>query len=631
MTYLLLLSPFNSWVNSLSLHSVGEMFGFTYPTFFNFWVNWLEMPVLLQIISWSSWWNSWGVYIAFAAILIISGHMFYKNLLQRKLAEQEALRLKELDRMKSELYANVTHEFRTPLMLILGQIDQCMKEFDGRRNPEQIKKLTSMKNNSHRLLQLVNQILDLRKLEGGDMTFNWKHGDIIMLLGFIADSFQSMAQTQKIRLVFESKIPSLDMDYDSDKIFKITTNLLSNALKFTPSGGKIVFFVQVTDDQLEFQVKDSGSGISPEDLPHVFNRFYQSKSKFNTSGTGIGLTLVKELVELLEGSISVQSVLHVGTSFTVRLPIQNKYEQSLPPQPNRHNQDFLEELDALLPAAKTHQHPNDYEENLAYINGKKPLLLLVEDNPEVARFIGSLLQEQYYVKFEKDGEAGILRAIELIPDLIISDVMMPLKSGFDLLSMLKNDIRTSHIPIILLTARAEAESKLEGLRRGADAYLAKPFQEDELLLQVQRLLTLRKILQKRYAMMSIPDKQSTSSLTSHVIEEFDLPTEDRFLKEVMDEIKSNISDPDFGPSKLCQSLAMSSSQLHRKLTAITDKTPVQLIRYVRLSQAKVLLRQPGLSISDVAYDSGFKDPAYFSRIFSKQYGVSPSEFKEYQV
>ncbi len=631
MMYLLLLSPFHREGTTFPFPSIGEISGFTYPSFFNFWINWFGGHVFLQVFSWSEWWNSWGVYIAFAAVLIISGHMFYKNLLQRKLAEQEALRLKELDRMKSELYANVTHEFRTPLMLILGQIDQFMKEFDSRSNPEQTKKLVSMKNNSHRLLQLVNQILDLRKLEGGDMNFNWKHGDIIMLLGFIADSFQSMAKAQKISLLFESKIPSLNMDYDSDKIFKITTNLLSNALKFTPSGGKIVFFVQVIDNQLEVQVKDSGSGISPEDLPHVFNRFYQSKSKFNTSGTGIGLTLVKELAELLEGSISVQSVLHVGTSFTLRLPIKKKFEKSLPPHTNQYKQDFLDELDALLPADQTHQHPDDKEETQSYVNTKKPLLLLVEDNPEVARFIGSLLQDQYYVMFAKDGEAGIQQAIELIPDLIISDVMMPVKSGFDLLSTLKSDIRTSHIPIILLTARTEAESKLEGLRRGADAYLAKPFQEDELLLQVQRLLTLRKILQKRYAMISVSDKKSTSNLTSHVIEEFDLPTEDRFLKEVMDEIKANISDPDFGPSKLCQSLAMSSSQLHRKLTAITDKTPVQLIRYVRLSQAKLLLKQPGLSISDVAYDSGFKDPAYFSRIFSKQYGVSPSEFKEYQV
>ncbi len=238
-----------------------------------------------------------------------------------------------------------------------------------------------------------------------------------------------------------------------------------------------------------------------------------------------------------------------------------------------------------------------------------------------------MLRQDYHLVYAENGEKGIERALELIPDLIISDVMMPEKSGFELLSTLKSDQRSSHIPIILLTAKVEAEDRLEGFRRGADAYLDKPFQEEELLVRIRQLLSLRKILQKRYALLEVPVEDDTNSSTH--VPEFDLPMEDRFLRTIINEIRENYTDPDFGPSRLCQSLTMSSSQLHRKLTAITDKTPVQLIRSHRLAKAKELLKNQNASISNVAYDSGFKDPAYFSRIFSKEFGVSPSEYKEH--
>ena len=587
--------------------------------------SWNKTPVIMQFFILSSWWNRWGVYMLFAAIILASTYLFHKIQLKRKLAEQEALRLKELDKMKSRLYANITHEFRTPLMLILGQVEQCLKEIPNEGQEQQINKLKSVENNGQRLLHLVNQMLDLRKLEISNVDVNWKHGDIIPLFRFIVESFHSMALSREIELIFESKIPSLMMDYDSDKMFKIVINLLSNALKFTPAGAKVVVFVQQINGEIEFQVKDSGEGISPEELPHIFTRFFQGKSKFQNTGTGIGLTLVKELVELLGGKISVHSILHVGTSFTVRLPIRTDYEANVN-LPDSNGFHVFNELDLLISTAELSYVPIKENEIENHEKGKLPLLLIVEDNREVARFIASMLRQDYNLAYAENGEKGIERALELIPDLIISDVMMPVKDGFELLSTLKNDQRSSHIPIILLTAKVEEESRLEGFRRGADAYLDKPFQEEELLVRVRQLLSLRKILQKRYDRLEVPNNANATH--SRLVPEFDLPMEDSFLRQVINEISGNVSDPDFGPSKLCQSLTMSSSQLHRKLTAITDKTPVQLIRSLRLAKAKVLLKEHGVSISDVAYDSGFKDPAYFSRIFSKEFGLSPSEFKE---
>jgi YesN/AraC family two-component response regulator len=260
-------------------------------------------------------------------------------------------------------------------------------------------------------------------------------------------------------------------------------------------------------------------------------------------------------------------------------------------------------------------------------NQEKPLILIVEDNLEVARFIAAPLKRKYQVQFAENGRIGIEKAMELVPDLVISDVMMPEKDGFEVCQALKTDERTSHIPVIMLTAKAEAQDRLKGLRRGADAYLSKPFDEEELLVNIERSLKLRQVLQRRYAGLQLPT--STAPLQEEALSEyFDVPIEDAFLQRVISEIQDNLSDSNFGAAELCRKLTLSSSQMHRKLKAVTDETPIDIIRKLRLNKAKEMLRNTGKNISEIGVEVGFDDPAYFSRVFTKEFGVSPSEFQK---
>jgi DNA-binding response OmpR family regulator len=404
-------------------------------------------------------------------------------------------------------------------------------------------------------------------------------------------------------------------------LFNIISNLLSNAIKFTPSGGKVIFHVnqsnETSSEKLILKIKDTGIGIPAKELPHIFDRFYQvdSSSTRPGEGTGIGLSLTKELVELMKGEIKVKSQPGEGCEFTVSLPItQNAPKQETGFKDRSTTLEIKDRLDAEIPEVPVIQ---DSPEDMLSLTVDYPLTLIVEDNWDVAKYIASCLGKEYKIHFAKDGQEGINKAFELIPDIIICDVMMPEKDGFEVCSSLKQDERTSHIPIIMLTAKATKEDKLKGLTSGADAYLSKPFDKKELLIRIEKMIELRRHLLEKY---SSRKHKLKSSLSKDNIE-------DVFLKKIISVIEKNIDDSHFGTLQLSFAINMSESQLYRKLKALTGKSTAIFIRTVRLHKARELLTTTSLNVSEIAYETGFSDPAWFSRVFKEEFGVSPNTFR----
>lgn len=494
----------------------------------------------------------------------------------------EAKRLKELDTFKARFYTNITHEFRTPLTVIMGMNDQI-------KGHDKEKKLIGR--NSENLLELVNQLLALSKLEAGALPLNQTQGDIVAYLQYLTESFYSTATQRNIRLVFDADEPSLKMDYDEEKIKQIVHNLLSNALKFTPEYGRIIFrATRVNLDEkplLKLSVKDTGIGIPQQHIEQIFERFYQAELPDDyhaPQGTGVGLALTRELVELMQGSIEVKSEASKGTEFILHLPIKTE----------------------ATPTPQTSPDPSQPTPSQ---------LLLIEDNPDIVTYIQALLQNTHDVHIARDGAAGIEKALEIIPDIIISDVMMPKKTGYEVCETLKQDERTSHIPIILLTAKTSQSDKLTGLQHGADAYLTKPFNKEELMVRLEKLVALRKQLQSRY----------TNSAAGHPADASAIPSpEDTFLEKLHTHIQAHLSDAQFGVPQLAKASHLSQMQLYRKLKALTGRTPSQFIRAYRLRQSLDLLRAGQLNVSEVAYEVGFTDPSYFSRVFQKEFKRNPS-------
>ncbi len=517
-------------------------------------------------------------------------------------------KLKELDRMKSRFFTNISHELRTPLTVISGMVDQLKKDPEAWLD----KSVSMIKRNSENLLNLVNQILDLRKLETGQLELHFIQDNIILYLSYILESFHSLADQKNIKLLFESEQSELVMDYDPAKILRIVTNLLSNAIKFTPRGGTIWLKAGRRSNDLLIQVKDTGIGIPEDQLSSIFDRFYQVDTAHSRKGegTGIGLAIVKEFVQLMEGEIWVESELNKGTTFNFALPIRQTSELKA-----------TEDKEAVAQKVKGMITKSaDVEENHGPENLKEelPTLLIIEDNPDVRQYLMACLKGKYHLKVAEDGLQGEKIAISDIPDLIISDVMMPGKDGFELCESLKTDQRTSHIPFILLTAKADDESRLSGLKRGADAYLSKPFNEEELEIRIEKLLDNRRMLQQRYG--SLENLSPTNDIA--------VQQEDEFIVSLRQAVLDNIDDENYGIPEICRDMALSRSQLHRKLKALTDKSTSHFIRSIRLQKAKELLQTTDLNVSEVAYEVGFRNPRYFSTTFSEEFGVSPNEIKK---
>ncbi len=423
------------------------------------------------------------------------------------------------------------------------------------------------------------------------------------------------------------------MDFDEERLQQIVSNLLSNALKFTPEGGQVDVCLEqsagmskgkqltarnaAASSWLLLSVRDTGIGIPEDKLPYIFDRFFQVDDAYTRAGgsTGIGLTLTRELVKLMHGEIKVQSRPGGGTEFTVALPIRlDSSEINGASYTGGDKAGQIYEVSAPADAGKALTGNS---------NSQAPLVLLVEDNPDVIKYLATCLND-YRLLAAKDGWEGLEKAIDTVPDIIVSDVMMPRMDGFELCRALKKDLRTSHIPIILLTAKADIEAKLEGLELGADVYLTKPFYQEELQVRVRKLLENRRLLQQHY--------QAAAGLGESAIAAKDIPPlsdqENAFVRKARETVEAHLDDAQFDVVKFCREMTMSHSQAHRKLSALTGYSATYFIRYVRLAKAKDLLQHPDMSITAIAFDCGFNDPAYFSRVFKLAFGMTPNEWRE---
>ncbi len=565
---------------------------------------WEEKAASISMTVLPPWWKSKVAYLLYSCLLLTSIYQLYQFQIRRaKLKNQlifeqkEAERLKELNTMKTDFFANMTHEFRTPLTIISGMANQVKEQPKLWLNDG----IEMIQRNTDNLLILINQMLDLQKLEYGRLDLNIQQQDIILFLNYILESFYPLAQKKGLHLDFQSNTDSLWMDYDAEKVRQIFTNLISNAIKFSKKEGKIEVITtfkanNISTKNLEIIVKDNGVGIEKDQLPYIFDRFFQVNSSTTRQGegTGIGLTLTQELVQLLGGTINVESNFGENTTFIVNLPVTQI-------APKVSNVAATKKAKVVKPIA-----PNQVR--------TQPLLLIIEDNKDVQFYLTTCLQNDYQLIYAENGAVGIEKAIEQIPDIIISDVMMPVKDGFEVCDTLKQTEITSHIPIILLTAKATIADKISGLSYGADAYLAKPFHPEELAIRLEKLVELRRTLQAKYGSGLLIGKVQPKS-------------EDEFLQKVQQAILANLDQLEFGPNELAKAVASSRTQLHRKLKALTDTSTSNYIQKIRLQEAKKLLHDLNLTISEVAYQVGFKTPQYFSRSFTKIFDYSPSQYR----
>lgn len=583
---------------------------------------WSEQPAEFRFTIRPPWWASWWAYLVYLGLIGTGIWHYYQYLLRQRLSEQEKLRLRALDDFKSRFFTNITHEFRTPLTVILGLSEQVLGDRVTQSHPVTIARpLSLIKRNGENLLRLINQILDLSKLESNTLKMNYIQGDILTFIKYIVESLHSLANAQNLMLLVESKQGEITMDYDPERFLQIVHNLLSNAIKFTPSGGKVVLNVSTDPAGLEgrpslhLRITDSGAGIPPDELPHIFDRFFQARNQdyAKAGGAGIGLSLTRELVRAMGGDISAESTVGAGTTFLIKLPITNNSAFVYAQAGSGAAGGKPAAIKPLIPRTPVAGATSGYPDNA-------PTLLLIEDNPDVVEYLTACLKDQFILDFAYNGEAGIEKALENVPDLVISDVMMPFKDGFEVLEALKNDGRSSHVPVILLTAKADVQSRLAGLRRGADAYLSKPFNQEELLVTIENLLELRRTLQQRYRQ---------NILTTEPVMPAAVPAdpEDAFLQQVRNIIEANYADDTFGLPQLCQKIGMSRSQLFRKMKALTDIAPSDLIRKHRLNKAKALLESGAVNVSEAAWEVGFKDPSYFSKLYQEEFGVAPREVR----
>lgn len=603
----------DKWINAGNERTV--RFANLSPSTYNFQVKasnsdgvWSDEAASVKFTIKPAWWATWWAYLIYLALAVAFADRFYRFQLSRKLAVTESKRLKEINQVKNTLFTNITHEFRTPLTVIKGMADHIKSNLENKQYDDFENSLEMIDRNSDGLLRLVNEMLDLAKLESGNMELELKQDDVVPFLKYLGESFSSLAEENQISLMIYSEIHSLIMDFDANKLTSVISNLLSNAIKFTPELGKIIVHINCTNKNekrfLLVKIKDNGIGIPIDELPNIFNRFYQSDSSTirKSEGTGIGLALTKELIELMRGNIEVNSVIDEGSTFSIRIPVTNTAEFSKNIKPSKAVHTHLSKplTSLILKVEET--------------NSELPLLLIIEDNMDVAHYLKTCLKNKFETIHAPNGIEGIEMAIEKIPDIIISDVMMPGKDGFEVCGTLKTDERTDHIPIIMLTAKATIEDRLKGLSRGADAYLAKPFVKEELFTRLDQLVAIRKKL------ISKIQKEGFNTFLNKKTNNPKL----QFLQKIVKLIHEDIGDSNFSSEDLAKKLLISESQIYRKIKAITGKSTAVYIRSIRLQFAKELLINTNKTVSEVAYEAGFNDPSWFSRVFKDEFGFSPS-------
>ena len=549
--------------------------------------------------------NERNAIIALAFIMLLMAGLLYN---QFRIKQNANKKLQEVDRLKSNFFANISHEFRTPLTLIKGPIEQLEHNPKEKLSRENIKMI---RRNTDRVLTLVNQLLDLSKIDGGSLKLEAQEGEIFQFLRAVTSSFSSHAAHRNV--AYRVQIPQSEFltVFDRDKVEKVMNNLLSNAFKFSESGTLVSVDISCDGRGVQMQVADTGKGVPKEKLPFIFDRFYQvdSSATKEKEGSGIGLSLTKDLVQLMNGTIKVSSEIEKGTVFTVHLPLieirtsaQEKHEYS-----TTHKPSIVAKNDPG--AGLFHLEKAD--------NRDLPEILLIEDNADMRQYIKEHLIDSYRVRESINGQAGLEKALAYSPDLIITDWMMPKMNGMELCKKLKSDIHTSHIPVIMLTAKAGMHNKLEGLETGADDYLTKPFDGKELLVRSKNLIQQRQKFRELFSVKEV--KVDPKKITVNSVDQ-------RFLEKVLALLEDNFPNPDFGVPQMQHALAMSKTQLHRKLKALTSEAPGELLRNFRLKRAAQLLSQKADSVTQIAYKVGFNNLSYFAKCFKELYGVTPSAY-----
>ncbi|NRB47978.1 MAG: tetratricopeptide repeat protein [Saprospiraceae bacterium] len=557
-----------------------------------------------------------GLLLVFALVAILTYLLFNRYKLkqsnrqlklehQQMQLQQETAQIKQMNEMKSRFFANISHEFRTPLNLILAPL---------RQHPASIpaKEIAMMRRNADRLLRLVNQLLDLSKVEVGMLQVQQQSIEISSFLQKLAQSFVPLANSKGI--AYQINIPERDyiIELDPDKLEKIVYNLLSNAFKFTPEGGQVAIHLLITQRKtLQLSVSDTGIGIAEDIRDKIFDRFYQVDSSHTRAyeGTGIGLALTKELVELFDGEIEVDSQEGQGSVFSISIPIELLDSAAVSAA------DIWTSTPSVVHPPIADDAQSQTTANTTYLK-ERAHLLLIEDNADLRTYLQAQLSEQFQITPAADGEIGLEQAKALIPDLIISDIMMPKLDGIELTKALRSEDTTCHIPILLLTARDDVETKIKGFASGAEQYLLKPFEWEELVARVRGLLEQRRLLQEKFSKAVVLEPKAVT-LTHR---------DASLLENLVEIIEDNMETETFSVDQLQKEIGMSRMQLHRKLKALTNQSASEFIRSIKLKRAAQLLQQGGLQVTEVAYRSGFNHLSYFAKCFKEEFGLSPTDY-----
>ena len=553
-------------------------------------------------------------YILLSIVLLALLFHSYKNRirLQTEL-EYERKHLEEVEKMnqyKLRFFTNISHEFRTPLSVIIGQIDSLLQVRPCL--PFVYKRLLSIYNSGIQLQTLINELLDFQKQESGYMKIRVRHGDMVAFLKESFHVFEEYAHKNEVRLRLITSEETINMWFDSKQMQKVINNLLSNAIRYTPKGGVVTLIINKNVDKVSVSVKDTGKGIKPEDLTHIFESFYQSRDAIE--GTGIGLALVKGIVELHGGTISVESKEGEGSIFTFCLPLEcvhyGQEEMGEEEQPM-----LIEHIDGSQWADAALIQDTDNQER----KGSKPVfkLLIVEDDEELRTMLVDIFSPLYLVELAFNGQEGWNKTMDFQPDIILSDVLIPLMSGIELCRRLKTNVATSHIPIVLLTARTSIEHELEGLRYGANDYIVKPFNVNILLAKCRNLINLRIAIQEQLT----GEPQTTAQLAPSSLDQ-------EFMDKARDVVMDNLANPEFNISVFIQEMGVCRTLLFNKLKAVTGQSPNDFVTTIRLKEAACFLKNhPEWNVTEISEKTGFNSVGYFGRVFKERYKVTPSDYR----
>lgn len=580
--------------------------------------RWSPLIKTINIIIDPPWWQTWWAYLIYSLLfigLVRSYIVFRINRAQLRqkmiLKEQEARLIKQNADWQTGFFTNITHEFRTPLTLIINPLEKLLNAPSMPSRTGLRQQLGVIDRNARRLLRLINQLLDISKLEAGQLRIVNVQGNLPEFFSELVKSFQLRAERKGIALTFEAPNVSSDSMFDAQKLETIGYNLIANAIRFTPEGGTIKVKLSLEDNEtgawMYLQVSDSGIGIAPDQLPYIFDRFFQGHQKATSegTGTGIGLFLVAELTRLLRGTVSVNSTLGEGTNFVVRLPMTESVTQ-------------LPETLPIVSWTSKADNASKSDHQVQSTKVQTPLVLVVEDNDELRDFIAGELNGRYRVLTAKDGQEGWQICLTELPELVVSDVMMPLMDGFALLERIKTTPLTAHIAVILLTAKTMIDSRILGLSTGANDYLTKPFNGQELILRIDNLLLHQRQLRQYW-------QQQMNKLTPSATSQPRADSDDPFLEKLYLVLDRELANSSLNIDQLADELAVSSRTLHRKLSALTGSNANELIRTYRLRKAAGFL-QEGCSVTEAAEKAGFESVPYFSRSFKTQFDISPSVY-----